>query len=95
MGTEDKVQNFTASTREKLQAVQLGLIVRGEHSDPFGILGPHWITADGKRSLAIRVFRPKAVEVTIIRNQEQPNFRSHSYSSRRTLRSQPATCRAR
>jgi hypothetical protein len=50
MGTEDKVQNFTASPQEKLQA-EFELIVRGEHSDPFGILGPHWITADGKRSL--------------------------------------------
>ncbi len=64
MGTEDKVQNFTASPQEKLQA-EFELIVRGEHSDPFGILGPHWITADGKRSLAIRVFRPNAVEVTV------------------------------
>jgi 1,4-alpha-glucan branching enzyme len=73
MGTEDKVQNFTANPQEKLQA-EFELIVRGEHSDPFGILGPHWITADGKRSLAIRVFRPNAVEVTILGTKNSQTF---------------------
>ena len=65
MGTEDKVQSFTASPQEKLQA-EFELIVRGEHSDPFSILGPHWIATDGQRVLAIRVFRPNAVEVSIV-----------------------------
>jgi 1,4-alpha-glucan branching enzyme len=73
MGTEDKVQNFTASPQEKLQA-EFELIVRGEHSDPFAILGPHWITADGKPSLAIRVFRPNAVEVTIVGTKNSQTF---------------------
>jgi 1,4-alpha-glucan branching enzyme len=65
MGTEDKLQSFTASPQEKLQA-EFELIVRGEHSDPFSILGPHWIATDGQRVLAIRVFRPNAVEVSIV-----------------------------
>jgi 1,4-alpha-glucan branching enzyme len=80
MGTEDKVQNVTASLQEKQQA-EYELIVRGEHSDPFGILGPHWTTtADGKHSLAIRVFRPNAVEVTIVgtkNNQTYTTTRIH------------------
>jgi len=38
-------------------------LVHGQHSDPFHFLGPHWIGERGQRSLAIRVFRPAAVEV--------------------------------
>ncbi|MBZ5693960.1 MAG: 1,4-alpha-glucan branching protein GlgB [Acidobacteriia bacterium] len=41
-------------------------LVRGEHSDPFHILGPHWVEKDGKRSLCIRPFRPGAREVTVL-----------------------------
>jgi 1,4-alpha-glucan branching enzyme len=41
-------------------------IVRAEDSDPFQILGPHWIERDGKRLLAVRVFRPTAIEAKII-----------------------------
>src|SRR3984957_12440718 len=46
-------------------ARELELVARGEHSDPFGILGPHWIERDGKRALAIRIFRPGATQATI------------------------------
>jgi|HubBroStandDraft_5_1064220.scaffolds.fasta_scaffold11417_3 1,4-alpha-glucan branching enzyme len=42
------------------------LLARGEHSDPFAVLGPHWIEQDGKHLLAIRVFRPNAAEVTVL-----------------------------
>ncbi|HTU34301.1 MAG TPA: 1,4-alpha-glucan branching protein GlgB [Candidatus Acidoferrum sp.] len=41
-------------------------IVRAEESDPFHILGPHWIDRGGKRVLAIRVFRPGAAKAKII-----------------------------
>ena len=42
-------------------------VVRAEHSDPFAVLGPHWIkTEDGVRSLAIRVYRPGASGVSIV-----------------------------
>ena len=44
---------------------ELDLVARGEHSDPFGILGPHWIDRDGKQVLAIRIFRPGATQATI------------------------------
>jgi 1,4-alpha-glucan branching enzyme len=79
MGTEDKVQNFTANPQEK-QQTEIELIVRGENSDPFATLGPHWITTDGQRSLAVRVFRPNAVEVTVTgskNNQPFPSARIH------------------
>jgi 1,4-alpha-glucan branching enzyme len=41
-------------------------IVRAEDSDPFPILGPHWIDRDGKRVLAIRAFRPGAADAAIL-----------------------------
>ncbi len=41
-------------------------IVRAEDSDPFQILGPHWIERAGKHTLAIRLFRPGASEARII-----------------------------
>ncbi|HXW57539.1 MAG TPA: 1,4-alpha-glucan branching protein GlgB [Candidatus Cybelea sp.] len=43
-------------------------IVRGEESDPFQVLGPHWIEREGKRVLAIRAFRPGASEASILWN---------------------------
>ena len=41
-------------------------IVFARHSDPFQILGPHWIERDGTRSLAVRAFRPGAVGASIV-----------------------------
>ncbi|HXQ27387.1 MAG TPA: 1,4-alpha-glucan branching protein GlgB [Candidatus Acidoferrales bacterium] len=41
-------------------------LIRGEHSDPFRILGPHWVQRDGKRSLCIRALRPGAREVVVL-----------------------------
>jgi 1,4-alpha-glucan branching enzyme len=41
-------------------------IARGEYSNPFEILGPHWISRRGHASLAIRAFRPGALEMTIV-----------------------------
>ena len=38
-------------------------IVRGEHGDPFAVLGPH---PDGRGGLVIRAFLPGAREVTVI-----------------------------
>ena len=44
----------------------LDRIVHAEDSDPFSILGPHWIDRDGKRVLAIRTFRPGATETVVL-----------------------------
>ncbi len=40
--------------------------ILAKHSDPFKTLGPHWVERDGKRFLAIRVFRPGATEASIV-----------------------------
>jgi 1,4-alpha-glucan branching enzyme len=50
-----------ASVPEQLQRV-----VRGEHADPSAVLGPHWVERDGGRALAIRAFRPNAVEASLV-----------------------------
>ena len=41
-------------------------IVHTEHSDPFQVLGPHWIERDGRASIIIRAFHPTAVNVSVI-----------------------------
>jgi 1,4-alpha-glucan branching enzyme len=53
------------SVRDRLRD-DLDDIVRAQNSDPFHVLGPHWVERDGKPSLAIRFFRPGASEVSII-----------------------------
>src|SRR5580704_10339452 len=39
-------------------ARDLELIAKGEHSDPFGILGPHWIGEPGKKISGDSIFSP-------------------------------------
>src|ERR1700675_1237078 len=68
MGKEDKLKAPAVNPQESSDALEkdVALIARGEHSDPFAILGPHWTEQDGKKSLGIRVFRPNAAEVTVL-----------------------------
>ncbi len=79
MGKEDKPNAAAVNSQEALQkAIQL--IARGEHSDPFAVLGPHWTEHDGKRSLAIRAFRPNAAEVNVLwgkKAEAHPAIRIH------------------
>ena len=65
MGKEDKLKAPAVNPQETSKN-DIELIVRGERSDPFAILGPHWLDQDGKKSLVIRVFRPSAAEVTVL-----------------------------
>ncbi|MFZ3216345.1 MAG: 1,4-alpha-glucan branching protein GlgB [Candidatus Acidiferrales bacterium] len=69
MGNEEQLRDPVESPHERWQR-ELGQIVRGEHSDPFAILGPHWIEQYGTRSLAVRVFRPNAQEVAVVWGKE-------------------------
>ena len=46
---------------------QISLILRGEHWDPFHVLGPHPVEVAGKKNLAIRVFLPGCREVRVRR----------------------------
>ncbi len=65
MRKEDKPKAPAEKPRDSLHD-EFAQIVRGENSNPFATLGPHWTEQDGKKSLAIRVFRPNAEEVTVL-----------------------------
>jgi 1,4-alpha-glucan branching enzyme len=59
---------------------EMGQLVRAEHSDPFRILGPHWIERGGTKSLVVWVLRPGAVEVSVILSESKktiPGVRIH------------------
>jgi 1,4-alpha-glucan branching enzyme len=45
---------------------ELESVIRGEHSDPFQFLGPHWLDRGTARALTVRVFRPGARDVSIV-----------------------------
>ncbi len=47
-------------------AAEMHAIVRGEHSDPFHILGPHREAATGKHFIIVRVFRPDAASISVL-----------------------------
>ena len=79
MAKEDKPNAAAVNPQEALRK-DIELIARGEHSDPFAVLGPHWTEQDGKRSLAIRVFRPNAAEVNVLwgkKAEAHPAIRIH------------------
>ena len=48
---------------------EFAAVAEGKHSDPFAILGPHWVkTGAEKPYLAVRAFRPVASEVSVLWN---------------------------
>ncbi len=44
----------------------LDSLIRGEHGDPFSILGPHAVRDAGRTDLTIRVIRPGAREIRVV-----------------------------
>ena len=46
--------------------VELNLLARGRHVDPYQILGPHWVEREGRPALGIRAFLPRATEVAVV-----------------------------
>lgn len=42
------------------------LLLRAEHPDPFGVLGPHEVERDGARRMVVRVIHPFAAEVAVL-----------------------------
>ena len=52
----------------------LAAIVRGQHGDPFSVLGMHIITFDGKAALVVRVFAPEATAVTVVDLESPSSF---------------------
>jgi 1,4-alpha-glucan branching enzyme len=47
-------------------------IVRGEHGDPFAVLGPHLLAQGERSAVAIRAFLPGATEVSVIPEGSTP-----------------------
>ncbi len=75
-----ETQNNVSDT-ETLRApfqIEIENITRAEHSDPFHVLGPHWIDREGTPSVSIRAFHPAAVDVTVLSNGgEHPAVKIH------------------
>ena len=49
-----------------LEAAVVEALVRGEHGDPFSILGPHVISRGAERALVLRAFLPRAEKVAVV-----------------------------
>jgi 1,4-alpha-glucan branching enzyme len=75
MEKKDKKPRRTRPIREGFLG-EIDRIARAEHSDPFHVLGPHWIETDGKRTLVIRVFRPGATGVNVFWDGAPASFPS-------------------
>jgi 1,4-alpha-glucan branching enzyme len=74
--TQNNVSD-TETLRDPFQ-IEIENITRAEHSDPFHVLGPHWVDREGMRSVSIRAFHPVAVDVTILSNGgEYPAVKIH------------------
>jgi 1,4-alpha-glucan branching enzyme len=62
----ENTENGEPVSIQEVQPPAILSIVHAENSDPFALLGPHWIEEDGRRFLAIRTIRPSAEQVTIL-----------------------------
>ncbi len=51
---------------QDLLSVELKAIARGEHSDPFHILGPHYEEIAGRTTAIVRLYRPGAESVSVL-----------------------------
>src|SRR5271170_7005984 len=70
MTKPDKKSAKTTGIAGRL-ADDLEALLRAEESDPFRLLGPHWVERDGKPALAIRAFRPDALEASVFWDSSQ------------------------
>jgi 1,4-alpha-glucan branching enzyme len=61
IGTSD-----TPISDSGLSAADVELIARGEHPEPFSILGPHWAGASHEHGVFVRTFQPNADRVSIV-----------------------------
>jgi 1,4-alpha-glucan branching enzyme len=74
--TKSHKKSGATSPLAKSLADELADLVRAELSDPFRVLGPHWVERDGKKMLAIRAFRPGAREMSVLWNPGQTAYAS-------------------
>jgi 1,4-alpha-glucan branching enzyme len=63
MAKQQIAAHSTTAMREEVE-----MIVRGDHSDPFHVLGVHPVTVEGKPAAAVRAFLPGAARVWVIRS---------------------------
>ncbi len=56
-------------TKTTAPRVEIDLIVRAEHADPFHVLGAHAVKVGGQPAIAIRAFLPQAARVWVIPRQ--------------------------
>ncbi|MGB8591435.1 MAG: 1,4-alpha-glucan branching protein GlgB [Candidatus Acidiferrales bacterium] len=59
---------------------EIEALVRGEHSEPFRILGPHYEEIAGRNCVVVRAFRPRTASLSIVwdrRGEPQPAVRVH------------------
>jgi 1,4-alpha-glucan branching enzyme len=63
---KQKPNSGVALSPQNPLARDLDLVVRGQHSDPFGVLGPHWLDRESKQVLVIRFFRPGALDASVV-----------------------------
>jgi 1,4-alpha-glucan branching enzyme len=66
-------QKLLANTTASVEEIRR--IIRGEHSDPFHILGAHPVEVEGNPALAIRAFLPDTAETWVKRNADQVPLR--------------------
>ncbi|HKS80719.1 MAG TPA: 1,4-alpha-glucan branching protein GlgB [Candidatus Acidoferrales bacterium] len=45
---------------------ELDRLALAEHSDPFAILGAHWVSRGGREELIVRALRPEASEISVV-----------------------------
>ena len=65
-GEKADVMNQASAAAPDGFTVEVDLIRRAEHSDPFHILGPHVVEDAGQRRVAIRAFQPRAAHVEVV-----------------------------
>ncbi len=63
MRTKRKLLASTTANPEEIE-----LVIRGEHSDPFHVLGAHPVEVEGQPAIAVRAFVPDASSVWVVRD---------------------------
>jgi len=65
MTTSDHIPDEDLPKAHRI-ADQFDALITARESDPFHLLGPHWIERDGEKILAIRSLRPDARELSLV-----------------------------
>jgi 1,4-alpha-glucan branching enzyme len=65
MSSESKIELAPAAPPTPGRA-EIESLVRGDHSNPFHILGPHHENIDGRDRIVVRIFRPGAESVHVL-----------------------------